>query len=102
MPPLSVLSYAFQTAKSAAQVMDACKKQAGGGGKAGGRPRLPEAGRAGGSVAGPPSVQASGRTPGRRFAMRPGDGRPALAGAGSGRPEAADFPAGAAGNGVGG
>lgn len=102
MPLLSVLSHAFQAAKSAAQVLDARKKQAGGGGKAGGSPCMPEAGRAGGSVAGPPSVQASDRTPGCRFAMRPGDGRPVLAGAGSGRPEAADSPAGAAGNGVGG
>lgn len=95
--PQSIQIYTFQTAKSVAQMLDACRRQVNKDKKADGHPRMLEAGQAGDDVTGRLRVQISDDALECWFAMRPRGGRLVLVGASRGRAKAAEFLAGVAG-----
>lgn len=89
--PQSIQIYTFQTARSAAQVLDACKKQVDKDKKAGGHPRMREAGRMDNNITGLLYVKVKDDALECWFAVRPRDGRLVLVGSSRGRTAAADF-----------
>lgn len=89
--PQSIQVYIFDTGRSAAQVLDACKKRVDKDKKAVGHPRMLEVGRTGGNITGLLDVQVSDDVLRCWFAVRPKDSRLVLMGASQGRSKAADF-----------